>query len=167
MKFLTITYPDINNGLGLRATLWLAGCSHHCKGCQNPQTWNYESGKRFDKRHKEKLYEILSKSYIDGLTLSGGDPLYKDNLKDLSELIHHIKEDFPNKTIWIFTGYSWGEVQGDLSLADVVNQCDVLVDGEYKEDLRDVTLAFRGSSNQRVIDIQKSLQEKDIVLYTE
>lgn len=165
MRFFDISYPDINNGIGLRATLWLAGCSHHCKGCQNPQTWDGNSGKRFDKRHREKLLEIVGKSYINGLTLSGGDPLYEDTIDDLTALLSFLKEQYPEKTIWIYTGYTWEEILSDQKKKEVIKYCDVLVDGEYKQELRDVTLAFRGSKNQRLIDIQKSLKNNEVVLW--
>ena len=165
MRFLDISYPDINNGIGLRATLWLSGCSHHCKGCQNPQTWNSEAGRRFDKRHKEKILNILSKSYINGLTVSGGDPLYKENVDDLAKLLKAIKEILPEKTIWIYTGYTWEEILSDQKKKEVIKYCDILVDGEYVQELRDITLAFRGSKNQRLIDLQQTIQKGEIILW--
>ena len=173
MNYHNITYPDQNNGDGLRVVLWLSGCSHKCKGCQNPQTWDANSGILFDETSKQELFNELSKDYISGLTLSGGDPLHKDNVNDVLHLLHEIKILFPTKTIWLYTGYTLEEILKTYYTINDINsirysilyQCDVLVDGEYKEELRDVSLMWRGSSNQRVIDIQKSLIENKIILH--
>lgn len=172
MNYHTITYPDQNNGDGLRVVLWLSGCSHHCKGCQNPQTWDPDSGIPFDNAAKKELFEELEKDYISGLTLSGGDPLHENNIEEVSSLLYEIRILFPTKTIWLYTGYTWEEIMkkninNDIAFLryKIVFQCDVLVDGEYKEELRDITLKWRGSKNQRVIDINKSFEKNKIVLY--
>ena len=142
MRYLDITSPDINNGLGCRVTLWTSGCSHHCPGCQNPETWSFESGKEWDQSAKSELLEKLSKPYIKGLTLSGGDPMYSE--KDLIPVLKEIKEKFPEKDIWLYTGFELEQIKDH----EILNYIDVLVDGQYIENLRDISLAFRGSSNQ-------------------
>ncbi len=172
MKYHTITYPDQNNGDGLRVCLWLSGCNHHCKGCQNPQTWNPDSGIIFDENAKKELFEELGKDYISGITFTGGDPLHENNIKGISSLLYEIRTLFPTKTLWLYTGYTWEEIMKkdinndiDLLRYKIVFQCDVLVDGEYKEEERDITLKWRGSKNQRVIDINESLKQYKIVLH--
>ena len=152
MKILNITSPDVNNGTGFRVTLWVAGCSHHCRGCHNPESWDYNQGKTLREVRKD-LFDKLDKSYIKGLTLSGGDPLAQSrrNLLELYFLLRRIKKKFPNKDIWIYSGYTHEEILQDKFKKLVLSQCDVLVDGLYKYALRDTSLPFRGSSNQRII----------------
>lgn len=152
MKILSITSPDVNNGTGFRVTLWVAGCSHHCKGCHNPETWDYNQGRPLREVRKD-LYKQLDKSYIKGLTLSGGDPLAqsKKSLFELYLLLRRIKKKFPDKDIWIYSGYTYEEILQDKFKKLVLSQCDVLVDGPYRYALRDTSLPFRGSSNQRII----------------
>ena len=152
MKILNITSPDVNNGTGFRVTLWVAGCSHHCRGCHNPESWDYNQGKSLREVRKD-LFDKLDKSYIKGLTLSGGDPLAQSrrNLLELYFLLRRIKKKFPNKDIWIYSGYTHEEILQDKFKKLVLSQCDVLVDGLYKYALRDTSLPFRGSSNQRII----------------
>lgn len=151
------------NGEGLRVVLWVSGCEHHCPNCQNPITWDPDDGLLFDDDAVHEIQSLLSKSYISGLTLSGGDPLFPNNRNDIKDFIVYIKNQFPNKTIWMYTGYKWSEIN-DLP---VMKYVDVIVDGKYIESLRDVNLPWRGSSNQRVIDVQKSLEKGQIVLYCE
>lgn len=173
MNYHNITYPDMNNGDGLRVCLWLSGCSHHCKGCQNPQTWNPNNGIKFDDKAFNELFDELEKDYISGITLTGGDPLYIYNLSEVYGICSFIKRHCPGKTVWIYTGYTWEEIlenHGENSYGNderqlILKYCDVLVDGEYKEELRDITLKWRGSSNQRVIDVQESLKQNEVVLY--
>ena len=167
----------MNNGDGLRVVLWLSGCSHHCYNCQNPQTWNPYSGILFDEVAKQEIYTELSKPYISGITFSGGDPLHKNNLTTVLNLINDIRQKFSTKTIWLYTGYDYqtifrGEPSGlsqegldNYKRRQIIAMCDVVVDGEYIDSLRDVTLKWRGSSNQKVIDVKQSLQEGKIVLY--
>lgn len=145
MKFQTITYPDVGNGVGCRVVLWIQGCTHHCCNCQNPQTWDFHKGRDFTKEYKEKLFNILSLPYIKGLTLSGGDPL--DSFEDTLSLVKEIKEMFPDKDIWLYTGYTFEEILKS-NKSDILPFIDYIVDGTYKEELKDTTLAFRGSSNQ-------------------
>ena len=158
LRILDITAPDINNGNGIRVTLWISGCSHKCKGCHNSWTWNYNQGKIFAKDSDEilnKLSNWLSRDYVDGLTISGGDPLDQDKntLFELKQIVNWVKMNFPSKTIWIYTGYTYEELN-EYQLA-VVENIDVLVDGPYKEELRDIAhCPFRGSTNQRIIYIK-------------
>ena len=181
MNYHNLTYPDQNNGDGLRVVLWLSGCSHHCKGCQNPQTWNPDNGIPFDEKAKKELFEELEKDYISGITFTGGDPLYKDNLNEVLNLCKEVKEKFTNKTIWLYSGYSLEDIinklneymyapfsygaEEFLTRYEIITYCDVLIDGEYKEELRDITLKWRGSSNQRVVDLKESLKQNKVVLY--
>lgn len=145
MRFWSISYPDLNNGLGCRVTLWVAGCSHHCKGCHNKQTWDFESGRLFTKTDKDNLFEALSKPYIKGITLSGGDPM--DSFYEILELVKEIKEKFPLKDVWLYTGYTLKEIE-DSFRGEIIPYVDYLVDGRFEIDKRDVSLKFRGSSNQ-------------------
>jgi len=158
LRILDITAPDINNGNGIRVTLWVSGCTHKCKGCHNSWTWNYNQGKIFAEDSDEilnKLSNWLSRDYVDGLTISGGDPLDQDKntLFELKQIVNWVKTNFPSKTIWIYTGYTYEELN-EYQLA-VVENIDVLVDGPYKEELRDIAhCPFRGSTNQRIIYIK-------------
>jgi len=146
MRIGGITYPDINNGVGCRVTLWVSGCVHHRKGCHNPETWSFEHGEVFNETEHEKLFEALSKPYIDGLTLSGGDPLC--SYEEVLELVKEVKERFHEKNIWLYTGYT--KEYMDDNFKEILDYIDVLVDGAYIEEERDLSLAFRGSRNQRL-----------------
>lgn len=157
MRYHNITKDDMLNGDGLRVVLWVAGCSHHCKGCQNPMTWDPNGGILFDESAKQEIFEQLDKDYISGITFSGGDPLHQANRRDVKTLMAEIKEKYPDKTIWLYTGDVWSNVM-DYSLMQYV---DVLVDGEFQLDKRDITLMWKGSSNQRVIDVQATLKQKN------
>ena len=161
MNYHNITTEDVLNGDGLRTVLWVAGCSHHCPFCQNPETHDPCSGIEFDNEAYKELIEDLSKNYISGLTFSGGDPLYEGNRETVTALAKDIKEQFPKKSIWCYTGYEYEEVK-DL---EIMQYIDVLVDGRYIEALRDTTLWWKGSSNQRVIDVQKTREIGNICLH--
>jgi anaerobic ribonucleoside-triphosphate reductase activating protein len=153
MKYSEITYPDVNNGEGCRVTLFVSGCSHRCKGCHNPETWNFDFGKDFNDDVKNRLFEIVSKPYIKGLTLSGGDPL--DSYDDVLNLVKEFREHFGElKDIWLYTGYMLDDLL-DLNKEEILDYIDVLVDGKYDESQRDVSLPFRGSKNQRIIKIKE------------
>lgn len=177
MNYLKIEHEDVCNGIGLRVVLWLSGCSHHCYNCQNPQTWNPDSGIPFDESAKEEIFNELSKDYISGITFSGGDPLHENNLDEVLKLVKQIRISFPEKTIWLYTGYSYSKIfRGQLSCLsqeglnnfkrrEIIKQCDVLVDGEYIDEQRDITLKWRGSKNQRCIDVKQSLTQNKVVLY--
>ena len=141
------------NGDGLRVVLWVAGCSHCCRECHNPVTWDPAGGLLFDTSAKQELFEQLDKSYISGITFSGGDPLHTANRPDVRDLMKEIKEKYPSKTIWLYTGDLWENVR-NLPLMQYV---DVLVDGEFQIENMDKKLLWKGSSNQRVIDVPESL----------
>lgn len=166
----------MNNGNGLRVVLWLSGCSHHCYNCQNPQTWNPNNGIQFDESAKKEIFNELSKDYISGITLTGGDPLYESNLDDALSLVKQIRISFPGKSIWLYTGYKFEQIMIPLMInkiptleedkrISIIRLIDILVDGEYIDEQRDITLKWRGSSNQRVIDTKQSLEQNKIVLY--
>lgn len=176
MNYHNITHDDMNNGDGLRVVLWLSGCSHHCYQCQNPQTWNPNSGILFDNEAKQEMFNELSKDYISGITLSGGDPLHENNLSEVLSLIEKTRNSFPNKTIWLYTGYTLEQILQPLLIntipteeeekrIDIVKMVDVLVDGPYVDAQRDVTTKWRGSKNQRVINIPETLKQQKVVLY--
>ena len=167
MNYHNITYPDQNNGPGLRVVIWVSGCSHHCLECQNPQTWDKNSGIIFDNSAKEEIIEQLKNNYISGVTWSGGDPMYKDNVETVLKFTEKIHDLFPEKNIWLYTGYTFEEIMNDTNLKrkQLLDLCDVLVDGEYKKELRDISLHWCGSSNQRVIDVKNTLKENKIILY--
>ena len=161
MRYHNITKDDMLNGDGLRAVLWVAGCSHHCDECQNPVTWNPDGGIPFDDTAKEELFGELAKSYVSGVTFSGGDPLFVSNEPEVTALAKEIRSRFPGKTIWLYTGYLWEYVKS----REIARYVDVLVDGEYVKGLRDTKLFWRGSANQRVIDVQESLAAGKVVLH--
>lgn len=167
MNYHNITYPDQNNGPGLRVVIWVSGCSHHCLECQNPQTWDKNSGIIFDNSAKEEIIEQLKNNYISGVTWSGGDPMYKDNVETVLKFTEKIHDLFPEKNIWLYTGYTFEEIMNDTNLKrkQLLDLCDVLVDGEYKKELRDISLHWCGSSNQRVIDVKNTFKENKIILY--
>lgn len=176
MNYHNITYPDMNNGSGLRVVLWLSGCSHKCKGCQNPQTWDANSGILFDESAKKELFRELNKDYISGLTLTGGDPLHEANLDGVLDLVNKIRLLFPQKSIWIYSGYTWEQLFEDddfdksgicenQTRRAIVLSSDVFVDGQYIDSQKDLSLKWRGSKNQRVIDVQKSIKQGEAVLW--
>ena len=146
MKIQSITYPDVNNGLGFRVTIWVSGCVHHCKGCHNPETWDFNSGRDFTDDDKEKIFSLLEKPYIKGVTFSGGDPLC--SYKDVLSLARELKEKYPNKDIWIFTGFEFKFVEEHFG--EILNYVDYMVDGKFVEEEKDISLAFRGSKNQNI-----------------
>lgn len=157
MRYHNITKDDMLNGDGLRVVLWVSGCSHCCKGCQNPITWDVNGGVLFDEAAKQEIFEQLDKPYISGITFSGGDPLHSANRMDVRTLMAEIREKYPEKTIWLYTGDVWENVMH----YPMMRYVDVLVDGEFMIEKRDVKLMWKGSSNQRVIDVQKSLRQTD------
>lgn len=213
MNYLKIDKEDVCNGEGLRVVLWLSGCSHKCKGCQNPQTWDANSGILFDESAKEELFRELDKDYISGLTLSGGDPLFEGNLDGVLELVTEVNKRYntpqdrvcvkdknnniltifpdkirllrPQKTIWLYTGYTiyftdycnkkiLSVKTNDYTLdaaipttlrEKIVEKCDIIVDGRYINPQRNITLPYRGSKNQRLIDVKQSIQNEEIILW--
>lgn len=160
MRYHNITKDDMLNGDGLRVVLWVAGCEHKCDGCHNPITWDPDGGLPFGEDEKSEIFAELDKSHISGITFTGGDPLFQSNIDGVEALAKEIKEKYPNKTVWLYTGYDWEDVK-DLP---VMKYIDILIDGKFEKDKLDPKLHWRGSSNQRVIDVKKS--RGDIVLYT-
>ena len=159
MNFLQITHCDQLNGNGNRVVLWVAGCSHHCKGCQNAYSQDPKLGVKFDDAAKEEIFKDLKEEWCAGITFSGGDPLFIGNRKQIIELAKEIKEKFPSKSIWCYTGYSWSEIIADQSMSEILKYIDVLCDGEYVEELRDIDLCWVGSKNQNVIDVKKRIEQ--------
>jgi len=157
MRYHNITKDDMLNGDGLRVVLWLAGCEHCCEGCQNPMTWDPDGGLMFDNAAKAEIFEQLDKPYIEGITFSGGDPFHYANRDGVRALAAEIKEKYPDKTIWLYTGDIWERIVNHPLLRYI----DVLVDGEFEQDKKDSTLMWKGSSNQRVIDVQATLAQEN------
>ena len=164
MNYHKIEKFSVSNGTGIRVVLWVSGCTLYCKNCQNPQTWGFNSGKPFDEAAKQELFESLNKPYIQGITFSGGHPLEPENIEEVISLAKEIKERFPTKDIWLYTGYLWEEIYYK-QIARILLYVDVLIDGKFIEEQKDLTLKWRGSSNQRVINVQESLEQGKIVLY--
>ena len=178
MNYHNITYPDQNNGDGLRIVLWVAGCEHHCVNCQNQQTWSPQSGIPFDKNAMNEILNELKKDYISGITFSGGDPLHLKNVQNVLKIVDEIRVSYPTKNIWLYTGYTWEQIMHPVITdinseqlkmlqmrKELVSKCNVLIDGRYVDELRDISLHWRGSSNQRVINVQETLKQKQIVLW--
>ncbi len=161
MRYHNITKDDMLNGDGLRVVLWVSGCTHCCKECHNPITWDPNSGILFDEAAKMEIFAELEKDYISGVTFSGGDPLHINNTFEITELAKEMKEKYPGKTIWLYTGSVWEEIQH----LDIVKYIDILVDGEFEEEKKDNTLHWRGSANQRVIDVPETIRASKIVLH--
>ena len=173
MNYATIKWTDIANGEGVRISLFVSGCTHHCKNCFNSVAWDFAYGEEFDATIAEKILKELSSDYIAGISLLGGEPLEPQNQIALYPFIKKVKELYPKKTIWCYTGFVLDEKRGVLRenhkntqhTKDLISLFDVLVDGPYVEELKDIRLKFRGSSNQRVIDVPKTLQAQECVLY--
>lgn len=181
MRYHNITTADMLNGDGLRVVLWVSGCSHHCYKCQNPITWDENDGLVFDVDAKEEIFDELKKDYISGVTFSGGDPLHESNLDGVLGLIKEMKELFPQKDIWLYSGYTYEQIMHPVVTDDlnptrdviiskrieILKSCNVFVDGKFMNALKDVNAKYRGSINQRVIDVKKTLDKNMIVLYCE
>lgn len=165
MNYHKIIHDDQLNGDGLRVTLFVSGCNNHCKGCQNKQTWDPKSGKLFDEKAKNEIMYYLSKDYISGLTLSGGDPLFSTNMYTIFDLCVDSKVLYPNKNIWLYTGYDFDCILNDPVLMSIMRYVDVVVDGKFDINLADNNYHWAGSTNQRVIDVQKSIKSNKVVLY--
>ena len=163
MRYHDITKDDMLNGEGLRVVLWVSGCAHGCRGCQNPLTWDPDSGLEFDEEAERELFALLSRDYISGLTLSGGDPLFPGNRAEVCALLKEVRERFPEKDVWLYTGYTAEEVMDWEGLGLV----DVLVDGRYEEEKKSPGIPWVGSSNQRVIDVRETLKARRVVVRNE
>lgn len=172
MNYGEIKNCDIANGEGVRVSLFVSGCTHHCKNCFNEKTWDFSFGEPFTKETEEKILNLLAESYINGLSLLGGEPFEPSNQKVLYPFLQRVKKEFPNKNIWCYSGYTFEELTGTSRAStditkDMLLLIDILVDGEFKEELKDISLKFRGSSNQNVIDVKKSFETGTKVLYLE
>lgn len=171
MNYGTIKPTDIANGEGVRVSLFVSGCTHHCPGCFNYVTWDFNYGKPFTKETEDEILNLLSRNYIDGLSLLGGEPMEPCNQRCLVNLVDLFKKKYPNKTLWIYTGYTYDEdlIPGGKAYCEVtdriLNQCDVMVDGEFVESLKDISLKFRGSSNQRILNIRETRKRNAIVFW--
>ena len=161
MNYHKITKTDVANGSGIRVVLWVSGCEHHCPGCHNPQTWDEKSGKIFDDDAKIELFKALDNPYIAGVTFSGGDPLHPNNIETVTALAQEIKEKFPEKNIWLYTGYEWEKIK-EYSIMKCI---DVVVEGKFIQAQRNISLKWRGSSNQRVVNVKKSKENNTVVLW--
>lgn len=161
MRYNLIRKMDISNGPGVRVSIFMQGCHFHCKNCFNPETWNFEGGKEFNDNTINKVLELCNKDEVKGLSILGGEPMHPNNIEGTTRLAKAFKEKYPDKDIWVWSGFRFDE---DLKDKEVLNYIDVLVDGTYKDELHNPTLKWKGSSNQRVIDVQMSLKNNEIVL---
>jgi len=162
MRYNKIRKMDISNGPGVRVSIFFQGCTFHCKECFNPETHDFNGGKEFTDETVEKVLELASKDYIVGLSILGGEPMHPKNIEGSLKLAKAFKEKYPDKTIWVWTGFLFDK---DLKDKEVLNYIDVLVDGQFKTELHNPLLKWKGSSNQRVIDVPSSLKKKKVVLY--
>lgn len=177
MRYAQIRSLDISNGEGCGVSLFVQGCPFHCENCFNPETWDFNGGKEWTEKIKENFLKLIDRPYIKRVSFLGGECLAKENLDEVLSLIEEIKSLFPTKTIWLYTGYDFQKIfRGQPSCLSkegldnfkrrkIISLCDVLVDGEYIDEKRDVTLKWKGSSNQRVINVKKSLKENKVILY--
>ncbi|MBE7060596.1 MAG: anaerobic ribonucleoside-triphosphate reductase activating protein [Ruminococcaceae bacterium] len=171
MNYAEIKYCDIANGIGVRTSLFVSGCTHHCENCFNKETWDFKFGKPFDSDTEQKILQSLKPSYIEGLSLLGGEPFEPVNQRGLVGLLKRVKEEYPEKTVWCYTGYTLesdllSESRARCEVTDeMLSYIDVLVDGEFVQELYDISLRFRGSSNQRLIDVKKTLEAGKTVLW--
>ena len=169
MYFGNIKKNDIANGKGVRVTLFVSGCTNHCKNCFQPETWNFDYGKPYTKETEDEVIDALKPSHISGLTLLGGEPFEPENQRELVKLLRRVRDELPEKNIWSFTGFVLDQdlLDGGRKHCEVTDEMlsllDVLVDGPFKEEEKDITLAFRGSRNQRLIDMKKSLKEQEVI----
>ena len=161
MNIIRIEKDNLLNGPGLRVVLWVAGCSNNCPGCHNPETWDLNAGHKFSEEDKEIIFSYLEKDYCEGITLSGGDPFFPENREEIGKFVKEIKEKFPNKSIWSYSGFSFDELKNEEALKYI----DILIDGKFVMSLKDRKEKWRGSSNQRIIKVKESLEKNQIILY--
>ena len=172
MYFGNIKDCDIANGIGVRVTLFVSGCTNHCKNCFQPETWDFCYGKEFTQEEEDKIIEMLNRSYINGLTLLGGEPMEPKNQPGILKLVERVRKELPEKNIWLYSGFTFerlmtpGEYPRTEITEKILRQIDVLVDGRFVEELKSLTLRFRGSSNQRLIDLKKTFYNggTDVIL---
>lgn len=171
MNYGEIKKYDIANGIGVRTSLFVSGCRHHCKGCFNPETWSFEYGKTYTKETENDIVSSLAPYYISGLTVLGGEPFEPENQATIVGLLKRVREEYPDKNIWVYSGYLFEELMGKIPsharcevTDEILSYIDILVDGEFVESKKDISLHFRGSSNQRIIDVKKTLETGEISL---
>ena len=164
MNYNKIRKMDISNGPGVRVSVFFQGCAFHCKNCFNPETWDFNGGLEFGNEQIEEIINLCGEDYINGLSILGGEPMHPNNITNTTNLVKRFKEVYPTKNIWMWSGFLYDR---DLKDKEVLNYIDVLVDGQYIDELRNPNLKWRGSSNQRVIDIKKTKKKGQIVLYCE
>ena len=165
MNYMKIDNCDLVNGIGCRVSLWVSGCGHHCPSCHNPETWNPKNGKPFTQEAEDYFFKCLDSDYIDGATYTGGDPLMSYNILEIKRLMKKQKELYPNKTIWCWSGYTYEYLL--IHNKEVLQYIDVLIDGRFEIDKFNPNLKWRGSANQRVIDVQSSLATDSLVLHAD
>ena len=164
MRYHKIRRMDIANGEGIRVSIFMQGCAFHCKNCFNPETWDFDGGIEFTDDTIQEVLDLCNRSEVAGLSILGGEPMHPQNIEGTTKLAKAFKERFPNKNIWVWTGFL---MDRDLKGKEVLNYLDVLVDGQFVEELHNPLLKWKGSSNQRVIDVQESLKKNKIILYVE
>lgn len=169
MNYSGIKYADMINGIGIRVSLFVSGCNHGCKNCFNVETWNPNYGEEFTQKQEDEIINFFKKygQTIRGLSLLGGDPTYPQNIIPLVSFLKKFKNELPDRDIWIWSGFTWEEIIEDKNRKELIELCDILIDGKFKEELKNLNLKWRGSSNQRVIDIKKSLNSNTPILFVE
>ena len=183
MNYSGISECDVLNGTGFRVVLFVSGCSHRCYNCQNPKTWDKNFGHPFTEKTRQYIFNCLDKDYIDGITITGGDPLHENNLNEVLKLVQEIRISYPEKTIWLYTGFEWNSLITKINQPtfpdkdfehtieihkkrrEIISLCNIVVDGEYIDEQKDLTLKFKGSKNQHVIDVRQSLAQNKMILY--
>lgn len=175
MKYAKIKKCDVANGPGVRVSLFVSGCNHHCKNCFNREAWDFNYGQEFTENEQNEIIDDLKPEYITGLSLLGGEPFERTNQEGLVPLVKKVKQTYPDKKIWCYTGFTFDkQILGEMiekenreATKEMLNNIDYIVDGRFVEELKDPKLRFRGSSNQRIIDVKKSLEQKEIVIWDE
>jgi len=172
MNYAEIKRFDIANGIGVRISLFVSGCRNHCPNCFNEATWDFNYGKEFNKETQDEILDLLSREYVRGLTLIGGEPMEPENQRGLLPFVKKVREIYPNKDIWCYTGFTYEELSGDSRgncevTEELLSLIDVLVDGRYIDELRNISLKFRGSENQRLIDLKETIKTGKVTLWEE
>ena len=179
MNYAQIRSMDISNGDGIGVSLFVQGCDFHCKNCFNSETWDFSKGQEWNEKTKKQFLKLVEKPFIQRVSILGGEPLHPENVQNVLKIVDEIRVSYPTKNIWLYTGYTWEQIMypivtDDLNFErdyiikarkELVSKCDVLIDGRYVDELRDVSLHWRGSSNQRVINVQETLKQNKIILW--
>ena len=179
MNYAQMRSMDISNGEGIGVSLFVQGCDFHCKNCFNSETWNFSKGQEWNEKTKNQFLKLVEKPFIQRVSILGGEPLHPENVQNVLKIVDEIRVSYPTKNIWLYTGYTWEQIMypivtDDLNLKrdyiikarkELASKCDVLIDGRYVDKLRDVSLHWRGSSNQRIINVQETLKQNKIILW--